>query len=173
MKKLSHAEIASQRLTIGAITEKNRLPVVALIDNVRSMYNVGSIFRTSDGALIRKLVLSGFTPCPPRKEIEKTALGATKSIPWDYVPSPVEALTGLRREGYRIFCLELTNESGPYTSIQNSEFPICLVVGNEITGISKEVVEQCDRGIQIPMFGTKQSLNVAVAYGIAIFELSR
>lgn len=173
VKKLTHSEIASQRLNAELITNQNRLPVIALIDNVRSLYNVGSIFRTSDGALIQKLILTGFTPRPPRKEIEKTALGATKSIPWEYIPTPLAALSMLKAAGYRIYCLELTDESNPYYSVQKSEFPLCLVIGNEITGVSKDVIAQCDQGLQIPMFGTKQSLNVAVAYGIAVFELSR
>ena len=173
VKKLTHDEIARQRLTIDAIPERNRLPVVAVVDNVRSLYNVGSIFRTSDGALIERLFLTGFTPHPPRKEIEKTALGATKSIPWEYFPSPQTALDIVRSDGYRVCCLELTNQSILYSSVQKIDFPLCLVIGNEISGVSKEIVEQSDLALEIPMFGTKQSLNVAVAYGIAVFELSR
>ncbi len=173
MKKLSHDEIAKERLDIGAIPERKRLPVTVIADNIRSLYNVGSIFRSSDGALIQKLILTGYTPHPPRKEIEKTALGATKSVPWEYCASPLSALDSLRSDGYRICCLEQTNESIPYFSIRKADFPLCLILGNEITGVSKEVVAQCDLGFEIPMFGTKQSLNVSVAYGIAVFELSR
>lgn len=173
MKKLTHDEIAKRRLDIDGIPEQNRLPVTVVADNVRSLYNVGSIFRTSDGALIQKLILTGFTPHPPRKEIEKTALGATKSIPWEHVHSPQTAIDLLRSDGYRICCLELTNESVPYSFVRKADFPLCLILGNEITGVSKDLVAQCDLSFEIPMFGTKQSLNVAVAYGIAIFELSR
>lgn len=173
MKKLTHDEIAAQRIDGSAIPDYRRLPVTVIVDNIRSLYNVGSIFRTSDGALIEKLMLTGYTPRPPRKEIEKTALGATKSIPWEYVSSPHVALDALRSDGYRICCLELTAGSVPYFSIRKNDFPLCLIIGNEITGVSKELVAQCDLGIEIPMFGTKQSLNVAVAYGIAVFELSR
>ena len=173
VKKLTHDEIASRRLSIDAIPDRNRLPVIVVVDSVRSLYNVGSIFRTSDGALIQKLYLTGFTPHPPRKEIEKTALGATKSIPWEYAPSAQSALDAVRSDGYRICCLEMTNNSIPYSSLQKADFPLCLVVGNEINGISKELIAQCDLALEIPMFGIKQSLNVAVAYGIAIFELSR
>lgn len=173
MKKLTHDEIASRRLDIDAIPDHKRLPVTVIVDNIRSLYNVGSIFRTSDGALIQKLILTGYTPRPPRKEIEKTALGATKSIPWEYVASPHAALDALRSDGYRICCLELTTGSIPYFSVRKNDFPLCLIVGNEITGVSKELIAQCDLGFEIPMFGAKQSLNVAVAYGIAVFELSR
>ncbi len=173
MKKLTHEEIAKKRALPENLSDKNRIPVVVLADNVRSLYNVGSIFRSSDGAMIEKLILTGYTPHPPRKEIEKTALGATKSTPWEYVVSPIQALDALRSDGYRICCLELTDNSVPYFSAKRADFPLCLIVGNEITGVSKELVAECDMGFESPMFGTKQSLNVAVAYGIAIFELSR
>ncbi len=173
MRKLTHAEIATKRSKLEELSDSRHLPVVVLIDNVRSLYNVGSIFRTSDGVQIQKLILTGFTPRPPRKEIEKTALGSTKSVPWEYLKDPIEAIAKLRHQQYRIFCLELTDESKPYYSVQKSDFPMCLVVGNELTGISNEIVSQCDGAIEIPMFGIKQSLNVAVAYGIALFELNR
>jgi 23S rRNA (guanosine2251-2'-O)-methyltransferase len=173
VKKLTHSEIAERRFNLDSIPDRERLPVVVLVDSVRSLYNVGSIFRTSDGALIQKIVLAGYTPHPPRKEIEKTALGATKSIPWEYVPSPQAAIDVLRSDGYRICCLELTSESVPCSSVRRTDFPLCLIIGNEITGVSKELIAQCDLGLEIPMYGTKQSLNVAVAYGIAVFELSR
>jgi 23S rRNA (guanosine2251-2'-O)-methyltransferase len=173
VKKLTHGEIAQRRFSIDTIPDRERLPVAVVVDSIRSLYNVGSIFRTSDGALIQKLILTGYTPHPPRKEIEKTALGATKSIPWEYLSSPQTAFDVLRADGYRICCLELTSDSVPYFSVRKTDFPLCLVLGNEITGVSKELVAQCDLGLEIPMFGTKQSLNVAVAYGIAIFELSR
>ncbi len=172
MKKLSHAEISEHRTPIEKIDTVQRLPLVVIVDNVRSLYNVGSIFRTSDGAMIEKLILAGFTPHPPRKEIEKTALGATKSVPWEYIKHPIEAIEPLKQSGYKIICLELTDHSIPYYNTTPEQFPMCLVVGNEITGVSKEVIELCDGAIEIPMFGTKQSLNVAVAYGIAVFELA-
>jgi 23S rRNA (guanosine2251-2'-O)-methyltransferase len=173
VKKLSHDEISKQRLAIEEIPDRKRLPVVVVADNIRSLYNVGSIFRTSDGALIQKLILTGYTPHPPRKEIEKTALGATRSVPWEYCSSPLSAIDTLRADGFRICCLEQTNESIPYFSIRKADFPICILIGNEITGVSKDLVAECDLAFEIPMFGTKQSLNVSVAYGIAVFELSR
>jgi tRNA G18 (ribose-2'-O)-methylase SpoU len=173
VQKLTHSQIAAKRLRIEDIDEVQRLPMVVVVDNVRSLYNVGSIFRTSDGILIERLVLSGFTPHPPRKEIEKTALGATKSVPWEYVKSPVEALKSFRARGYTIACLELADTSIPYFEFPRKDFPLCLVIGNEIVGVSKEIVSLSDVALEIPMVGVKQSLNVAVAYGIAAFELAR
>lgn len=173
MRKLTHTEIARKRQQLDAIEGAHRLPVTVVVDNVRSLYNIGSIFRTSDGVLLQKLILTGFTPTPPRKEIEKTALGATLSVPWEYVKEPHEAVLRLKNEGYKAYCLELADASVPYYSPVQADFPICLVLGNEITGVSKQTISVCDEALEIPQFGTKQSLNVAVAYGVAIFELSR
>ena len=173
MKKLSHDEIAVQRLKHEEIKDDHRLPVIAILDSVRSLYNVGSMFRTADGVLLKKLILTGFTPHPPRKEIEKTALGSTRSVPWEYCPSSIEAITCVKSEGYKMCCLELAKESIPYYGIKKADFPLCLIVGNEINGVSKDLMAHCEIALEIPMFGTKQSLNVAVAFGISIFELSR
>ncbi len=150
-----------------------RVPLVVVVDSVRSLYNVGSIFRTADAARIERLVLTGFSPHPPRKEIEKTALGATKTVPWEYVRDPAEAIQACRAQGYRTLGLELTDSGVPYSSIRREEFPLCLVVGNEVTGISARVLQECDGAVEIPMFGMKQSLNVAVAFGISVYELGR
>lgn len=150
-----------------------RAPVYGLLDNIRSLYNVGSIFRTSDGALIRKLFLCGYTPRPPRKEIDKTALGATSTVPWEYYRDPLEAISAAKVEGATVCVLEQTTNSQPYYDVTPSDFPLCLVVGNEITGVSPSVIRQADKAIEIPMYGTKQSLNAAVAYGIALFDLLR
>jgi len=173
MRKLTHAEISTKRIPEGQVENATRVPLIVLVDNVRSLYNVGSIFRTSDGVMIEKLILTGFTPHPPRKEIDKTALGSTKSVPWEYAKHPTETIQKLKERGYRICCLELTDKSIHYNDIKTADFPICLVIGNEINGVSKEVIELCDLAIEIPMYGIKQSLNVAVAYGIAVFELAR
>ncbi|MEX0737677.1 MAG: RNA methyltransferase [Bacteroidota bacterium] len=173
MRKLTHAEIAQKRQQLESITDAHRLPVTVVLDNIRSLYNIGSIFRTSDGVLLQKLILTGFSPIPPRKEIEKTALGATLSVPWEYVKEPHEAVLRLKGEGFKAYCLELTESSAPYDTPARADFPLCLVLGNEITGVSRQTISVCDGALEIPQFGTKQSLNVAVAYGIAIFELNR
>lgn len=171
MRKLSHSEIAKFRYTKEQLLNEPRFPIYVLLDNIRSLYNVGSIFRTSDGARISRLYLTGFTPHPPRKEIEKTALGSTDTVPWEYYKDPLEIIYHLKKESIKICLLEHTTESKPYFTIIKNDFPLCLVVGNELVGISKEIIEHADIAIDIPMFGLKQSLNVAVAYGIAIFEL--
>ena len=173
MRKLTHAEISTKRVPEKQIENASRVPMIVMVDNVRSLYNVGSIFRTSDGAMIEKLILAGFTPHPPRKEIEKTALGSTKSIPWEYAKHPIETIQSLKERDYKICCLELTDKSIHYNDIKTTDFPLCLIIGNEINGVSKDVIELCDLAIEIPMYGIKQSLNVAVAYGIAVFELAR
>jgi tRNA G18 (ribose-2'-O)-methylase SpoU len=173
LRKLTHDEIASRRLSKGNIHETPRIPIIGMLDNIRSMYNVGSIFRTSDGAFIRELYLTGYTPRPPRREISKTALGATDTVPWSYFADPLEAIAAARSSGARICVLEHTTKSVPYHTLDKSDFPLCLVVGNELTGISPAIVAAADLAIEIPMFGTKQSLNAAVAYGIAVFDLVR
>ena len=173
MRKLTHHEITARRIPREDIATVPRTPVIGLLDNIRSLYNVGSIFRTSDGARAEALFLTGYTPRPPRKEIDKTALGATQTVPWQYFTDPVEAALEARRRGARICILEHTTASRPYYSVRKGDFPICLVVGNELTGVSGALVSQADMAIEIPMIGVKQSLNAAVAYGIAVFELLR
>lgn len=170
MKKLTTDEIADKRAKKRV---HEPLPVTVLVDSVRSLYNVGSIFRTSDGAGIRHLVLSGYTPRPPRKEIEKTALGATDSVAWSFTDDPVQTLTTLKQDGFRLCCLEQTDRSLPYYSVNRNDFPLCLIIGNEVKGVSASLINKCDFAIEVPMFGNKHSLNVAVAYGIAIFGLSQ
>ena len=173
MRKLSHDEIAENRSTLDTIHLVKRLPVYVILDNIRSNYNVGSIFRTSDGAMIEKLYLCGFTPHPPKKEILKTALGSTESICWEYVKDPREVVLNLKSAGIKICALEQTSKSYSYYSISNTNFPLCLIIGNEITGVSQNLIDLCDFSVEIPQYGIKQSLNVAVAYGIAIFDLRR
>lgn len=173
MKKLSHAEISKNRLKLTALHEAKKMPVVVALNSIRSNYNVGSIFRTSDGAMIESLYLCGYTPHPPKKEILKTALGSTESISWFYEKNIFSVIEKMKSEGYKIVALELASQTKKYYEVGKEDFPICLIIGNEITGISDEILSLCDFSIEIPQFGIKQSLNVAVAYGIAIFELRK
>jgi tRNA G18 (ribose-2'-O)-methylase SpoU len=173
MRKLNHDEISARRVPTGKIAHIERFPVIGMLDNIRSLYNVGSIFRTSDGARVSGLILSGFTPHPPRKEIDKTALGATATVPWEYHRDPLAGVAAARERGARICALEHTTESIPYYAITPDLYPLCIVVGNELTGVSPAILAEADMAIEIPMFGVKQSLNAAVAYGIAVFELVR
>lgn len=173
MRKLTHDEISQNRSTLETLSRVNKLPVYTILINIRSNYNVGSIFRTSDGVMIEKLYLCGYTPHPPKKEILKTALGATQSVCWEYVKDPKEIILELRKRGVKVCALEQTDISIPYYSITENSFPICLLVGNEITGVPQELIDLCDYSIEIPQYGIKQSLNVSVAYGIAIYELRK
>jgi len=170
MKKISYLDLITTSPLRDEIKHRPRRPIRILLDNVRSLYNVGSIFRTSDAAGVEKIYLGGITGKPPRAEIHKAALGAENSVPWEYFQNPVEIIQNLKATGHRIVILEHTDQSQHYHKI-NYEFPLCLVVGHEITGVSDEVVALADLAIEIPMFGIKQSLNVAVAYGIAVYEI--
>lgn len=173
MKKLTHNEISQNRSTLEKIESVIKLPVFVILDSIRSSYNVGSIFRTSDGAMIEKLFLCGYTPHPPKKEVLKTALGSQESVTWKYVKEAKEVILDLKKEGVKICALELTEASVPHYNLNKENFPMALIVGNEITGVAQELLDLCDMSIEIPQFGIKQSLNVAVAYGIAVFELRR
>lgn len=169
MKKLSHAEILNQRLDIDQALKAERHPISLFLDNIRSSYNVGSIFRTADSALLEKIYLTGFTPAPPRKEINKTALDAQETVPWEYFENPLDAIKKIKSQNIKLIALEITNSKKLYTNLQKNDYPLCIVLGNELTGISKEILEQCDEAIEIPMYGVKHSLNVSVSAGIAAY----
>ncbi len=171
MRKLIHEEILGQRLTPERALGMERHPVVGVLEDIRSLYNVGSCFRTADAMLLRKLVLTGFTPTPPRKEIAKTALGATESVPWEFFRDPAEGVEHLRREGYRVYALEIAEGSVQLDRFPPLDGPVAFVAGNEIGGVGERTLARCDGAIEIPMFGVKHSLNVAVAFGIAAWEL--
>lgn len=173
MKKLTHEEISENRSTLDTLHKIEKFPVYVILNSIRSSYNVGSIFRTSDGAMIKKLFLCGYTPHPPHKEILKTALGSTDSVEWEYVKEAKDVITKLKEDGVKICALEQTNKSIQYHEIKKSDLPIAVIVGNEITGVSQDLIDLCDFSIEIPQYGIKQSLNVAVAYGISIFELRK
>ncbi|MCO6474174.1 MAG: RNA methyltransferase [Melioribacteraceae bacterium] len=173
MRKLKHEEISDKRSTLEKLHLVKKLPVVVILDSIRSSYNVGSIFRTSDGAMIEKLYASGYTPFPPRKDVLKTALGSQDSVEWEVLKDPLTKIEELKSMGYKICALEQTDKSRDYFSIEKSEMPLCLILGNEITGVSQKFIDLCDFSIEINQHGIKQSLNVAVAYGIAIFEMRR
>ncbi len=173
IRKLSPSEISETRLTTDTLNRADRTPVYAILDNIRSMYNVGSMFRSSDGALLRKLYLTGYTATPEKSEVRKTALGAVETIPWEYARDPIQVLQQLKEANVSILALEHTTDSIPYYKLKPDIFPACVIVGNEITGISNHILDYADYAIEIPMFGTKQSLNVAVAFGIVVFDLVR
>ncbi len=169
MKKLTHQEILDKKLSVEEVKKKQRTPVYAVLDNVRSMYNVGAIFRTSDAILLEKLYLCGITAAPPRKEISKTALGAEQIVPFEYNDDIVEVLRELKNRGVTIVAVELSEDSVLYNEAEYN-FPVCFVFGHEVEGISDEVMELCDMAVEVPMLGRANSLNVSTCYGIIMYE---
>jgi tRNA G18 (ribose-2'-O)-methylase SpoU len=172
MKKLSMSELG--RLDQAQFKAAAKLPVVILLDNIRSLHNVGSAFRTADAFRIEKIFLTGITGIPPHREIEKTALGATSTVEWEYAEKPEEVVERLKTAGYKILAIEQTNES---KSLQHYQFSaaekICLVFGNEIHGVSDPVINLAHEAIEIPQSGTKHSLNISVCVGIVTWEVIR
>jgi 23S rRNA (guanosine2251-2'-O)-methyltransferase len=148
------------------------LPVTILLDNVRSMYNVGSFFRTADAAGIEKLCLCGITAKPPKSAITKTALGAEETVPWEHSWEPLPVVEGLRARGCEIAAIETTVHAVDLFD-WTPRFPVCLIFGHEVEGIRPELSALCDTHVRIPMLGTKHSLNVATAGGVVIYELLR
>jgi len=173
MKKLTNQEITSKRSTLDTLHLVRKMPLYVVLNSIRSSYNVGSIFRTSDGAMIEKLYLCGYTPHPPKKEILKTALGSTESVNWEYIKDAREVILNLKNNGVKVCALEITSKSKDYSDVKKEDFPLCMIVGNEITGVSQDLIDLCDFTIEIPQYGIKHSLNVAVAYGIALYEMRK
>lgn len=149
-----------------------RLPVAALLDNVRSMYNVGAFFRAADGAGLEKLCLCGITAHPPKKAISKTALGSEETVPWEHEWDAVKMAERLRRGGFAIAAIETSPQSVDLFDWQ-PRFPVCVAFGNEVEGLGPELREMADTHVRIPMLGRKGSLNVATAGGIVLYELLR
>ena len=168
-KKLKLEEL--NRIDIETFKEVEKTPLVVICDNVRSMHNVGAIFRTSDAFLVEKVILCGITPQPPHREIHKAALGATESVDWVYYESVKEAVLDMKTLKYEVVGIEQTSDSIDMTSytIDKSK-KYALVLGNEVDGISDEILSACDAFLEIPQLGTKHSLNVSVCGGIVIWE---
>ena len=161
-----------QATAAGALYEEMRLPVAVLLDNVRSLYNVGAFFRTADAAAIEKLYLCGITGRPPKKAIAKTALGADESVAWEHTWDPLAMAQDLRSRGYEIAAVE--------TSIHAIDlfdwiprFPVCVIFGHEVEGVRPELSSVADTHVRVPMLGAKHSLNVATAGGVVMYELLR
>lgn len=161
------------RLSVEEYKRKDKSPIVIVLDNVRSLNNVGSAFRTSDAFLIKKIYLCGITGKPPHREIQKTALGATESVDWEYFNSTLAAIKKLKEDGYKICSLEQTDQSAPlHTFIPQQEDKYALIFGNEVFGVEENIIKQSDHVIEIPQLGTKHSLNISVSLGIAIWDFT-
>lgn len=172
MKKLKLEELG--RISVDQFKEAEKLPVCLVLDNVRSLHNVGSAFRTADAFRVKKLYLTGITGTPPHREIHKTALGATESVDWEYAEHPENLVQQLKAEGYKIVVIEQTDTSIPLHEFKRLKVEkVCLVFGNEINGVTDAVIQHADVALEIPQYGTKHSLNVSVCIGVVLWEIGR
>ena len=172
MKKLKLEELG--RLSVEEFRHAEKLPVTIVLDNIRSLHNVGSAFRTSDAFKLEKIFLTGITGRPPHREIEKTALGATSSVEWAYAEKTADVLRQLKSQQYTIIAIEQTSESQPLHRFEpESGKKYCLVFGNEVHGVSDEAIALSDMALEIPQHGTKHSLNISVCLGIVAWEFFR
>ena len=169
MRKLKNKEL--QRINIDEFKSAEKTPITIVLDNVRSALNVGSVFRTSDAFLIENIILCGITSTPPNKEIRKAALGASDSVNWRFEENTIDAVTKLKTDGYHIMGIEQADKSSKLNNFTLSNKPIAIIMGNEVNGVSQDVIDICDEVLEIPQFGTKHSLNISVTTGIIIWEL--
>ncbi len=186
-KKLTTAEMG--RMNVDQYREADKLPLVVVLDNVRSQHNVGAVFRTADAMRIERVVLCGICCCPPNQEIHKTALGAEESVEWQYYKETLDAVQALQDEGYTVYAVEqahdsvtleeiaetITNHQSPITNHQSpiTNCPkIAVILGHEVFGVQQEVIDHCSQCIEIPQYGTKHSMNVSVTAGIVMYRLA-
>lgn len=170
MRKLENSEL--DRKSVDAFKNAEKTPLIIILDDIRSLHNIGSVFRTADAFLIEKIYLCGITATPPHKEIQKTALGATETVAWEHSQSVTEVISKLKSEGTTVLAVEQVENAHLLDEFKvdiNQKY--ALVFGNEVYGVSQEAVELCDGCIEIPQLGTKHSLNIAVSAGIVIWDL--
>lgn len=172
MRKLKNEELGRKSVEEFRIGKK--LPLAVVLDDVRSMHNIGSVFRTSDAFMVEKIILCGITAQPPHREINKTALGATESVYWKYYVAISDAIEALKSDGYKILCIEQAEGSiGLADFIPDDNTKYAVIFGNEVNGVSQSVIDVCDYCLEIPQFGTKHSFNISVTAGIVLYDLSR
>ena len=186
-KKLTTAEMG--RMNVDQYREADKLPLVVVLDNIRSQHNIGAVFRTADAMRIERVVLCGICCCPPNQEIHKTALGAEESVEWQYYKETLDAVQALQDEGYTVYAVEqahdsvtleeiaetITNHQSPITNHQSpiTNCPkIAVILGHEVFGVQQEVIDHCSQCIEIPQYGTKHSMNVSVTAGIVMYRLA-
>lgn len=176
-RKLTTAEMG--RMNVTEYREADKLPIVAILDNVRSQHNVGAVFRTADAMRIERVVLCGICCCPPNAEIHKTALGAEESVAWQYYKETIDAVRDLQAQGYTVYAVEQAHDSVTLEeiaiNIQKSEVrspKMAVIFGHEVFGVQQEVVDICSQCIEIPQYGTKHSMNVSVTAGIVLYRLA-
>ena len=169
MRKLKNEEL--NRKSVKDFRVSKKMPLIIVLDNVRSLNNIGSVFRTADAFLIERIYLCGITASPPHKDIHKTALGATENVLWEYVNSTADIVQKLQTEGVSVWPIEQTEDSTSLDIFQpepNKSY--AFVLGNEVRGVSQEVIDICNKALEIPQFGTKHSLNISVATGLVIWD---
>lgn len=160
------------RKSVAEFRQSDKVPVIAVLENIRSAYNVGSIFRTADAFLLEAIYICGYTAYPPHKEIKKTALGADETVRWKHFKNVSECLAELKEEGYNLFAVEQAEDSYQLNDFTTTQ-KLAVIFGNEVTGVEQSTIAQCDGCIEIPQLGMKHSLNVSVAAGIVLWELVR
>lgn len=171
MRKLSMDEL--NRKSTDEFKKAEKLPIIIVLDNVRSMNNVGSVFRTADAFLVEAIYLCGVTATPPHREIQKTALGATETVNWKHFETTLEAVNSLKNAGYKVYAVEQAEQSIMLNKFTSDSNKIALVFGNEITGVEQAAIDVCDACIEIPQYGTKHSLNISVSAGIVVWEIAK
>ncbi|MGB4845239.1 MAG: RNA methyltransferase [Ferruginibacter sp.] len=172
MRKLSMDEL--NRKSVEEFKRSDKTPVIAVLENIRSAYNVGSVFRTADAFLLESIYITGYTCVPPHKEIKKTALGAEESVDWKHFANASEAIKTLKENGYTVYAIEQAADSLKLQNLQfGSDDKIAVIFGNEVTGVEQETILQCDGCIEIPQLGMKHSLNIATAAGVVLWEIVR
>lgn len=170
-QKLKNEEL--NRLSVNEFKDAKKQPVIIVLDNVRSLNNVGSAFRTADAFLVEEILLCGVTGTPPNKEIEKTALGATSTVKWRHFKTTLEAIDHLKEKNYSCYAVEQATKSIALNEFKRTHEKLALVFGNEVYGVEQEVIDTCNGVIEIPQLGTKHSLNISVTVGIVLWEISR
>lgn len=170
MRKLENSELG--RKSVDDFKEAEKTPLILILDDIRSLHNIGSVFRTADAFLVEKIYLCGITAVPPNKEIHKTALGATETVAWEYKKDVLEAIALLKEDGVKVWAVEQVEESvflQDFMPEQNQKY--ALIFGNEVKGVSQEAIKMCDGTIEIPQLGTKHSLNISVSAGIVVWDI--
>ena len=170
MRKLKNSEL--DRLSIEDFKQVEKTPIIVVLDNIRSLNNIGSVFRTSDAFLVEKIYLCGITATPPHKDINKTALGSTGTVDWEYVKNTMDLVTKLKAENVKICAIEQAENATMLNDfLPNKQTKYALVFGNEVKGVSQDVVSASDEVIEIPQYGTKHSLNISVSAGVVIWDV--
>ena len=170
MRKLRNNELG--RISVNEFKNQQKTPLIVVLDNIRSLHNIGSVFRTSDAFLIQKIYLCGITAIPPHKEIHKTALGATESVEWEYAENTIELIDQLKKEGVITVSIEQADKSHPLDNFfPNSGKTYAVIFGNEVKGVQQQVVTESDFCVEIPQLGTKHSLNISVSCGVVLWDL--